>query len=177
MKVYILLAASNSYKCLEMAGGDLFEFSGQFKGIPLKSLFKGAELRFSPENLPKGDYPSLIPSVPVFSRKAITVLRDLLENSGELFRVLCSKEEYFLFNVTRLTDALDETNSECARFDDGRIFDIERHSFFPEKLPGLIIFKLEQHPLGSVYVTEPFVQRVKSTGLKGFGFQLVWSND
>jgi hypothetical protein len=50
---------------------------------------------------PKGDFPSLIPGTPVFSRKAVVELRDMLDGNGELLSTFIGPEEYFLFNVTQ----------------------------------------------------------------------------
>ncbi len=102
MKVYVLRADSDHYESLLMAGGDLYEFASRFNGKPMKKLGKDARIKKDPRRLPKGDFPSLIPGVPVFSRIAVEALRDLLEANGEIFPAKIDGERYFLFNVTAL---------------------------------------------------------------------------
>ncbi len=177
MKVYILGADGDTFRPIDFDTEDGgLDFCNQFNGTPLKNPLTGDEpFRFFPANLPKGDTPAFDPTIPVFNRKALNALVDLLKPNGQLLPITCEGEEYFLFNVTRLVDALDEDNCDLERFDDGRIMDVDRYAFFMEKLRGETLFKLRQDPLGSVYVTDPFVQRVLETGLRGFRFPLVWS--
>lgn len=176
MKVYVLRADSDHYESLLMAGGDLYEFASRFNGKPMKKLGKDARIKKDPRRLPKGDFPSLIPGVPVFSRIAVEALRDLLEANGEIFPAKIDGERYFLFNVTRVADVLDEADSTLSRFKDGRVFYIDCYSFLVEKLQGLSIFKIPQMVSGNIYVTDAFVELVESAGLKGFWFPAVWSS-
>jgi len=179
MKVYILDADVNNYRGLYFAarkGG--IEFDLRFVGAPMKNGWRVEKrLQFVPRRLLKGDTPGLSTHIPVFNRKAVKSLNHFLDQNGELLPATCQGEEYFLFNVTRVVDALDEANCDLERFDDGRIMIIRRYSFFPKKLEGITIFKVPQIVLMDVFVTEPFVQRVQSEGLKGFKFRHVWTGD
>lgn len=76
-----------------------------------------------------------------------------------------------------MVDALDEDNCELKRFASGRIMDIISFSFFREPLLEMTVFKVPQCILTEVFVTDPFVERVKAAKLKGFEFPLVWSSD
>jgi hypothetical protein len=177
MKVYVLGADSDHYESLLMPGGGLYEFARRFNGRPMKKLGNDPKIKKDPRRLPKGDFPSLIPGVPIFSRRAVEALRDLLEETGEILPVTIGRDQYFILNVTHVVDALDEPNSTLSRFADGRVFYIDHYSFLLEKLLGLFIFKIPQMIVGDVYVTDAFVERVHSAGLKGFWFPAVWSSD
>lgn len=178
MKVYMLLADSDHYESLLMPGGDLYEFARRFNGKPMKRLGGDPKIKKYRGRLPKGDFPSLIPGVPVFSPRAVEALRDLLEETGEIFPVTISSEEYFVFNVTKIVDALDEPNSEVIRFKgSSKVLNIRSHSFYTEKLFGIVIFKIPQVITMDVFVTDTFVERVHSAGLEGFWFPAVWSSD
>ncbi len=178
MKVYLLRADSDHYESLIMPGGDLYECARCFNGKPMKKLSTDLRIKKDPRRLPKGDFPSLIPNVPVFSPRAVETLRDLLEGNGEILPVMSSGDRYFLFNVTRVIDALDEPNSEVIRFEGcSKVLNIRSHSFYEEKLFGMVVFKIPQVVTMDVFVADPFVERVHSAGLKGFWFPLVWSND
>jgi len=179
MNVYILDADVNKYRPIYYTNeDDIVEFKRQFDGTSMKGRWMAQErFAFVPRRLPKGDTPGLNTHIPVFSSKAVNVLADLLEPSGELLPITCSAESYFVFNVTRVIDALDEGNCELKLFDDGDIMDIVRFAFFPKRLEQTTVFKVPQCVLTDVFVTDPFVERVKAAGLKGFTFRLVWSSE
>lgn len=177
MRVYTLRADSDRYRSFIMPNGDLYEFAGRFEGTPVKCPPKG-RIEVDPDSysLPRGDFPSLLPSIPIFSLRAISALGDLLKGNGEVLAIKCDGEEYFLFNVTRVVDALDESNSEIVRFKGtSRVLNIRNYVFFKEKLPGLAIFKIPQD--SAVFVTDKFTDRVRSARLKGFWFPLAWSSE
>ena len=179
MRVYQLVADIDHYQGLNIAEGGLHDFAARFdEGKPLRGKVKKPRLVPFLEELPKGDFPSLSGNAPVFSPRAVEALHDMLAPNGELFSVDCDNDEYFIYNVTHLVDALDEPNSRVARFhDDGRIFHIYTYSFHAKRLRNETIFKLTQFRSGTPYVTQPFVERAESAGLKGFYFRLVWSDD
>src|SRR5262249_9680807 len=54
--------------------------------------------------------------IPVLSPKAVATLRDLLESDGEILPVETPRGEYYAFNITRLSDALDRRRSEIDWF-------------------------------------------------------------
>jgi hypothetical protein len=179
MNVYLLRADSNRYRGLIMTVGDLYEFVHRFDGKPMRHPWSDAQVEWDPERLSfkKGDFPSLIPNVPVFTSRAATALEDLLVPNGELLPVTIGGEGYFLYNATRVVDALDELNSEIIRFPGkSKVLNIESHSFLEERVAGLAIFKIPQVVIMDVFVTDVFVERVRAAKLKGFDFPLVWSS-
>jgi hypothetical protein len=180
MKVYELNADSDHYESLILTAGDLFEFARRFNGKPMLLPWTDVTIGIDPDprSLPLGDFPSLIPGVPVFSPKAVAALRDMLVGNGEILPITIDGEQYFLYNVTRIVDALDEENSEISRFEgSSRVLDIDEYAFLPRKLSGKVIFKIPQLVDGWVFVTDLFVKRVQSAGLKGFWFPVVWSRE
>jgi hypothetical protein len=178
MKVYELGADSDHYESLLMTVGDLFEFARRFNGKPMRRPWSDVKIGKDPRCMPKGDFPSLIPGVPVFSLRAVTELRNLLVGNGEILPVKIVGEEYFLFNVTRVVDALDEDSSEIIRFKGtSRVLNIREYGFHTRKLSGLAIFKIPQLVDDCIFVSDIFVERVQSAGLKGFWFPVVWSSE
>jgi len=179
MKVYTLRADYNRYRGLYYTNeDDIIEFNRRFDGTPLKKVWAGKEdFAFVPRRLPKGDTPGFSTHIPVFNHKAVRALADLLEGNGELLPLTCGVEQYFVFNVTNVIDALDEANCELERFSSGRIMDVVRYCFHEERLAGTTVFKIPQAVLMDVFVTDPFVERVKTARLKGFKFRLIWSSD
>jgi hypothetical protein len=179
MKVHKLDADVNKYRGLYYINDDdVVEFKRRFNGTQMKHAWTAEEqFAFVPARLPKGDTPGLSTHIPVFSAKAAEILRDFLEPNGELLPITCDGQRFFAFNVTRVVDALDETSSEVVRFSSGRIMEVDRFSFHENRLIGITVFKIPQLVLKDVFVTDPFVERVMATRLKGFKFRLVWSSD
>lgn len=179
MKVYTFCADVNKFRGIYYTNeDDIIEFKRSFDGNPIKDTWTGNEqFAFVPARLRKGDTPGLSTHIPVFNSKAVEILADFLEPNGELLPITCDGERLFVFNVTRVVDALDEDNSELKLFSDGEIMDVVGFSFFEEKLSGMTVFKIPQLIRMDVFVTDPFVERVEAAKLKGFKFRLVWSSD
>jgi hypothetical protein len=180
MNVYQLEGDPDNYEGLIMTDGDLFEFARRFNGKPMERPWTDVTIGIDPDtrSFPEGDFPSLIGGVPVFSPKAVGALRDMLVGNGEILPVTIVGRQYFLYNVTCVVDALDEKNSEIIRFtNSSRVLNIDEYAFFPKKLSGKAIFKIPQLVDGWIFVTDLFVKRVQSAGLKGFWFPVVWSDE
>ncbi len=116
-------------------------------------------------------------SAPLLSRRAVEALRDMLEPNGELLPVICDYEEFWIFNTTRLLDALDEAESELRRFpSSGRIMKIERYELLADQLGECPIFKLTLDAHGRALVTKEFIDRVNQSALVGFSFCPIWTS-
>jgi hypothetical protein len=110
----------------------------------------------------------------VFSQRAVDALRDLLEANGELLPLKCSTGQYFAYNLTTVADVLSWKESEIKWLKKPvTAFSIERFVLKPRKLEGLEVFRLPEKP-SETFVTEQFVHRAQSAGLKGFRFIRVW---
>jgi hypothetical protein len=178
MRVYILDADVNTYRGIYYTRKDIVDFNRRFDGRSMRKTWKDSgSFAFVPRRMSKGDTPGLSTHIPVFSLKAVNVLADLLKRNGELLPITCDDEAYFVFNVTRVIDALDERESELDLYNSGKIMNIARYSFFEDKLASASVFKIPQFLLGRVFVTAPFVARVKEANLIGFKFRPVWSSD
>ena len=178
MRVYILDADVNTYRGIYYTRKDIVEFNRLFDGRSMRKTWAGTgSFAFIPRRKPKGDTPGLSTHIPIFSVRAVKVLADLLKGHGELLPITCDGEDYLVCNVTRVIDALDEKESELDLFDSGRIMNIVRYSFFQDNLARANIFKIPQYVLGRVFVTAPFVARVKEANLTGFKFRRVWRSD
>lgn len=179
MKVYFLRGVPNLYRGILVSRGKHSDFVERFSGNPIVHPLPEVTIEWDPTALrfPKGDYPALDANTPVFTRKAVTALADLLEANGELIPISVSGEEHYLFNVTRVIDALDESRCRAVRFDDGRIMYVKVHYFFAEEIGDAPIFKIPQTVDSDVFVTDEFVTRVESARLKGFEFPFLWSLD
>jgi len=125
-----------------------------------------------------GDTPGYSPGIPLLSQRAVDELGDLLADNGEILPLECDDGTYYLFNVTRVIDALDRERSELRYFSStGRLDEVTRYAFRAEQLEGATIFKIPDFEHSQVYVTDTFVSAVERAGLVGFEFQLLWSTE
>ena len=180
--VYQLTADANRYENLVLVKEDDYDvlidhFNGEVMAgfwVPLKTVVL---LDRQHRNRPSSDFPSLGGTVPVFGKRAVMKLEDLLRANGELLPLDCEEGSYYAFNVTTIADVLDEEGSEVLRFDDGGVMHIACYEFLPDRARDLTVFKLPQMREAYVYVTDRFVERVEAAGLTGFRFVPLWSSD
>ena len=114
---------------------------------------------------------------PCFSARAKALLGPRIDALGQWLALECNEAPYWLFNVTHTVDALDEQQSEVARYSDGRIMGIDSFVFKPESLRGELLFHVRNTPGVPNLVTQDFVDLVYEHGLTGFSFRLVWSEE
>jgi len=115
--------------------------------------------------------------LPMFSERAKQVLEPYIGKSGQWLKLECDESPYWLFNVTNVIDALDESKSELLRFADGKVLRIARFAFHPERLRDQMIFGVSQRPLAHNLVTDEFVRLAEHHKLTGFEFKRVWSSE
>lgn len=152
-----------------------------FDGRPLRDAWTPATVEIDQEagSRPASDFPSLLNHVPVFSARALEVLKEILASRGEVLPlncVACEGGPYFAFNVMTVIDALDLSKSEIKHFSSGRIMRVVRYEFLEDRLGNLPIFKISQLPKSKVFVSDHFVAAIEASKLTGFSFERVWSS-
>jgi hypothetical protein len=179
MKICKLESDRDRYQNLIFASKEDWDILGEFDGrhllsswtTPVVEVLRGDKFN---RNLPPSDFPSLLPGVPVFSLRAVNVLKEMLTGNGELLPLSCNEGEYHAFNVTTSIDALDESNSKVERFESsGRIMQINKYMFFADRLRDATIFRIPQNR-AKIFVTDVFRNVVIDNGLIGFEFVNLW---
>jgi hypothetical protein len=124
---------------------------------------------------PFNDFPCLNMIYPAFSERACEKLGDMLEPNGELLPLDSISGRYFLYNITRIVDALDMENSVCDFWCEPptTAVDIDHFAFREKEIASLSIFRIYDLPM-CVFVTDVFARRVHEAGLNGFHFDMVW---
>lgn len=123
---------------------------------------------------PFNDYPCLEVAKPVFSRRAVDVLGEMLTKNGELLPLKTAVGEYFLYIVLTKLNALDLPRSKLVRTSPRKTaLDIDYFAFKQSALRGTAIFRVREHP-NKYLVTDAFKSRVEQAGLNGFHFIKVW---
>jgi hypothetical protein len=173
LKIFKLSADSNNYQNLvpvDIASWDIIN------SINLKSVannWNPIELQYINKRK-KGDCPSLIPHLPVFSEKAINILSDLIKDSVEYLPFVCpGKIKFWGINVLKAVDCIDFDNSQVVRFDSGRIMRFAKYAFKKELLEGVPLFKIPDLLNSCVFIDEMFIDKVTEAGLEGFKFEEV----
>lgn len=158
------------------------------RGSWIHSAFDGRPIshRWEPYRITAADEPdaaaqladyALLGVIPVFSRRAVDALRDVLRANGELLGLRYSRGDYYAYNITTVLDALDEERSQLQRFSTGRVMLINTYVFRPDRLIHAVIFKISQFPGSYVYVTEEFVQGAHEARLEGLHFRQIWEEE
>jgi hypothetical protein len=112
----------------------------------------------------------------VLRRTGLDALGPFLDADGEFLPLACDQADLWLYNCTRVVDALDEEHSGLTRFPStGRIMRIDRYAFRPERLTDLRAFKIPQLPFSALFVSGAVVKAAREANLVRAPFRLVWS--
>jgi hypothetical protein len=153
--------------------------SFEFDGRPLRQRWRPLAVRPITEEFPElttvGDF-TILGTIPVFSKRAVEGLGELLTDNGELLPLEPAVDcmPYYAYNVTTVLNALDRDRTEGLWLAPDRLMVVERYSFRPERLIGATIFRIPELQ-GTVFVTGKFVDRVVSCGIRGVAPEPVWS--
>lgn len=130
------------------------------------------------EEIKPSDSPGLDTSAPIFSEKAVEILKDLMDGSVEILPLRSRNGKYFAINVLDVVDCVDYSNSKFRTFkNSNKIMFFEKYSFIPECIKGKNIFKIVDEPTKTAFVSDEFKEKVFSSGLTGFKFILVWDSE
>jgi hypothetical protein len=121
------------------------------------------------------DFTSLNFSLPVFSARAVDALRELLEPHGEILPLIYEPSSFFVYNCRTVVEAVDVARSKVSSIVEdnplSRTFD--EYEVHQDRIRDSIIFR-DYHDDHWPLVTQPFVDRVLATGLRGFVFDKIW---
>ena len=178
MKIWELDADANNYDNFDIADDEFEEFMEYgFDGKSIKDRWRPFRIE-NMDNVKKGDIPSLFGSIPVFSERAVKVLREYLEDNAEILPLQHDGEKYFLINVTNVQDCIDFENSEIKRFpSSGKIMRFVKYSFKEDVVKNQHIFKIKQYPRSIVLVSDEFRNKVLNSELEGFDFIELWDSE
>lgn len=108
-------------------------------------------------------------------RARLVMERFLLDYGAWKLHVECSSATNIaMFSPARVRGYLDEENSTIERFDDGRILSIDKHVFMRTPPPAAF-FAIDELRVGSMFVSQEFVDLWTRHGLTGLTFTPIWS--
>ena len=175
MKIYKFRPDVNNYRGITLCDEPSYEFFNQFDGRSLSSSWKTINVKEyeEDEGLERGDTPGF--TIPVLNERALSIIKPLIKDDVEILPLCCGGEKLFGINILNNTDAFDRNNAEYKTFKDGiKVMRILKYGFKEEMICGKHIFRIPEEKKG-VFVSEDFVNAVKSNHLKGFIFELVYS--
>ena len=145
---------------------------------PTFELVRSDEYR---SNLPKSDFPIFTIGTMVLSERAVKRLRPVLDACGESLPIRLSNDHdiFYLFNVTRVINAVDMRRSRFMELPSGSIGPCELLIFNRALIPSdAAFFKTTQMgPPTRILATEQAVAAVHRTDLTGYEFRLAWTDE
>lgn len=119
------------------------------------------------------DFPCLDIHIPVFSRRAVDILRLFLEPNGEILPLITTSGDFYAYNLTTVADILDTDRSKIRWAGPGIVSSIDYFVFDENKAEKLTIFRIPEDRVRT-YVTQAFVDAAEKNGLLGMNFVKVW---
>lgn len=179
MKIWQLYFEVDKYDNLipieEFTADEIQSFDGRQK----KDIWKPLHVkRMEPEKkLELSDAPGF--TIPVFSRRALEILRPYIQNSIEELELQFSEKEYYGINVTAILNVIDYSKSKYRMYSDGKkIMAFQKYAFIScEELINNNIFKIVDEPRRRAFVSDKFKKVVEENNLIGFKFKLVWDSE
>lgn len=106
----------------------------------------------------------------IVTGRAANALRDLWERHGELLPVPSREGEFYAYHCMNIIDAIDRQRCEFERSK------IVKYVFRPQVVRDQHIFLQAAPNEGPLFVSNWFVRRVESLGVRGFTFTPVWDD-
>lgn len=178
MKVYRLQTDTERYCSFALVDEANAGIYWSFDGRSLRSSWEPLSITAADEDdatAEMADF-ALLGTIPIVSERAVEVLRDLTLRCCEILPLVYSRQAYFALNVMTVVDALDEKRSTLTRLPSGAVMSVQEYVFHPDRLNGVVIFRIPQLLRAYVFVTQHFVDRVRRARLTGFRFTELWTS-
>lgn len=177
MKIWILDCDVDKYENLKWKGKIDLDYIYSFNGESKKENWRPIEV----VRMYDREYSNTVglsPNIPVFDRKAVDELRELLNNDAEILPLTCDDGDFFIINPIKVLDCIDYKRAEYKTFRDGkRIMSFKKYSFKEDIVSNNNIFRIIEEPLKRPFVSDEFRRKVMESGLSGFKFELAWDSD
>lgn len=117
MKIWILDCDVDHYENLFWKKD--VDYIQSFNGTEKKNDWKPVRVQRMYRNRKFSNTPGLSPHLPVFDKKAVSILDDLLKGNAEILPLECKEGDFYLINVTNVIDCIDYEKSVYKTFNDG----------------------------------------------------------
>lgn len=152
--------------------GSVFDLLFQHK--PLLKEWPRVEVRLDRSAPRHGDFP-WFPAVaaPVFSQRALDVLRGLIGPNAEPLPLVCGEQMLYLINTLDIVDCLDHSKAVVSYYDDGTPRRVVCYAFADDRIRDKHLFKVPESCNVDTLVSEQFKKTVEQNALKGLTFEAV----
>ena len=183
MSIYKIKPDIKNYKAFYLIDDDknidlhvegYFDFKGQSKAndwngarVYLDNTYDNAKTELPIADICKFNVHAL-----AYSEKAVNVLKEILEESGELLPFECDGNKWWVHNITNVVDVLDTDLTTMELMESGR-FIIGKTVLDESKLSKVCLFKAKQRMgliLGHDVSENDYKALIVSSGLRGLIF-------
>lgn len=140
---------------------------------PIKVLIEGSKKK-------KKDFPSFLLKAPVISGKTKKVLEPFLKNHVEFLPLIGEEEHFYLCNVVKVIDDIDENKSISMYAKSGKFIKYEKIVFnnsILDQEQELTIFKINKISGKACFATDKFKKLIEQFKLSGPDFELIWDSE
>lgn len=177
MKIWHLDCEVNEFENLGWIGEVDLELINSFDGRSKVENWEPISLKRMYDR-PFSNTPGLTSNIPIFDKKAVEVIKELIKEQAEILPVNYNDGEFYIINVLGTVDCVNYDKSKYKTFRDGvRIMRFEKYEFIEEIVVGKHIFRLKDEPLKRPFVSDEFRNKIVESGLTGFIFDLVWDSE
>jgi hypothetical protein len=178
MIVYTPLPMNGYELCHPITDEDFETINTLVNGELRSNNWDSIEMRVIHEDegqiLMESDSPWLGSHALIFKQVAVEKMGAFLMEHGELLPIKCSEPGMYIFNSTKILDALDEAKSSLLRFKNERIMHVKKYEFRFDIIKNIHVFKIPGLRVSPTFVDEYFVNMWNSLGLTGLEFKEVW---
>ena len=170
MNIYLLKSKLKDHQKIALQDDyDWHYLDDKFDGQRINS-WKYCEMLIYDNEEKYSDFPHFASHIPVFSKKAIGCLGEILEKNGDVLKISCCDKEFCLFNVTTILDVFNDEKSKSIKYPNGKIMYVEKYILKKSNYKSSAIFKLRNLTKSEVFVNDEFVDVVVANGLVGLEF-------
>ncbi|MDR1229936.1 MAG: hypothetical protein LBK61_00900 [Spirochaetaceae bacterium] len=165
------------YECLNAVNKDDYNVLASLDGTPRKTTWKPIVVRCVRADKRQKQLVSDFPwlgRVLYFRERAAEVLKDMLEENGEMLPIITEDGvNLYVHNTFVLPNVLDEEKTSFWRVEGiDRILGVKRPVFYEKVIRGIDMFRLPFRS-SATYVSDRFVELVAKNNLKGLEFNPV----
>jgi hypothetical protein len=160
MRIWTLNNTIEKYEMIQVKDFDYYYknyFFPGFKGMSMIQTWPKVEMKTIQQGQ-KSDVPYCSPDIPVFTKKVIEVVSDLLDGVVEYLPLIHSdytgENQLFAINTLDLRDCIDHDKSEREIFNTGRMGGFIKYAFRLDAVQGAHMFKIYELPSRAFYSDE-----------------------
>ena len=183
VKVFTVKQDCDRFRCFFETDLKGTVFQDLMQSKPRLDTWSPPSVYLNKPKLKLGDFCNAFDHYIISNQRATNLLRTHFESAGELLPLPYEGNTYYVINVTRCVDCLDELASTWSIQSGNYRGWILRHIFVLDRLPRSGIFRIPAVGGNQIFTVEGLTDQeedfraiVQREGLKGLKFKEVWSS-